>query len=289
MLPAGKQLGGAPTNFAYMMGLLGHRAAIASRVGEDALGAELGGRLVELGLDSSYVQRDAAHATGAVKVSLDGAGQPEYEIVENVAWDFLEWTPDWRRLAADADVVCFGSLAQRWKPSRATIQRFLSAARADTLRIFDVNLRQKFFTADVLWESLRLANIAKLNNHELPVVMRELELTRHGTEKDEATAAKVLRREFDLKCVCVTRGDRGSLLVTEKECDEHPGLGARVVDLVGAGDAFTAALAHHMLAGSSLRVMNEAANRLGAWVASQAGATPAADESVIGLVKLGSG
>lgn len=278
LLPAGKQLGGAPANFAYMMTLLGHRGVVASRVGEDALGVELRARLDRLRVDASCVQAHTAQATGTVKVRLDGAGQPEYEITEGVAWDFLEWTPAWERLAAEADVVCFGSLAQRAPQSRATIWEFVAATRPGALRIFDVNLRQKLFSAEVLAESLRLANVAKLNDHELPVVMRELGL---GRDEDEGAAAERLRREFDLKLVCVTRGDKGSLLVTENERDEHPGFPARVVDLVGAGDAFSAALAHHMLAGSTRGAMNEAANRLGAWVASQAGATPPADATLL--------
>jgi len=277
LLPAGKQLGGAPANFAYMMGLLGHRGVVASRVGDDRLGAELRGRLAQLRLDASCVPADDSHATGTVQVWLDREGQPEYEITEGVAWDFLEWTPAWEKLAAEADVVCFGSLAQRAPQSRETIRKFVSGVKPTALRIFDVNLRQRFFTAEVLADSLRLANVVKLNDQELPVVMRELQLAYNH----ENAAAAELRRAFNLKLVCVTRGERGSLLVTENDRDEHPGFSARVVDSVGAGDAFTAALAHHMLAGSSLRVMNAAANRMGAWVASQPGATPAADSAVI--------
>lgn len=281
LLPEGKQLGGAPANFAYMMGLLGHRGVVASRAGRDALGVELRKRLGVLGLDASCVQVDSAHATGSVQVRIDREGQPEYEITEGVAWDFLEWTPAWRQLAQEADVVCFGSLAQRSAQSRATIGEFVLAARPSSLRIFDVNLRQRFYSANVLRESLRLANVAKLNDHELPVVMQELELN----YDDEGRAAETLRRAFDLKLVCVTRGDKGSLLVTENERDEHSGFAVRVVDSVGTGDAFTAALAHHMLERSPLRVTNEAANRLGAWVAGRAGATPDADPSVIKTVK----
>ena len=283
LLPTAKQLGGAPANFAYMMALLGHRGIVASRAGNDAPGTELRERLGALGLDASRVQTDSSHPTGTVKVHLDPDGQPQYEITEGVAWDFLEWMPQWQRLAAEADAVCFGSLAQRSAQSGTAIREFVGATRPGALRIFDVNLRQRFYSAPVLWESLRLANVAKLNEHELPVLMRELGLK----YDDERGAAATLRREFDLKLVCATRGDKGSLLVTEDAIDEHPGFRVRVADLVGAGDAFTAALAHHMLAGSSLRVMNEAANRLGAWVASQSGATPAADSAVIEVVKSG--
>lgn len=277
MLPQGKQLGGAPTNFAYMCGLLGHHAVVASAIGTDALGEELPKRLNELKLDTSSIQVSREHPTGTVNVALDGDGQPKYEIEENVAWDFLVWTPGWQQIAARADVICFGTLAQRSAISRETIQAFLRATPPNAIRIFDVNLRQTFFSADVLAESLRLANVAKLNDTELPVVMSLLGLT----SNDETSSAACLRSAFGLDLVCVTRGDRGSLLVRETEFDEHPGFSVRVPDLVGAGDAFTAALAHHLLHGSSLRVMDEAANRMGAWVASQPGGTPRADAEVL--------
>jgi fructokinase len=281
VLPDGKQLGGAPANFAYMSNLLGHRGIVASRIGTDASGRELVSRLASLDLDTSFVQRDDADPTGTVTVHVDARGQPSYEITENVAWDFLEWTPQWRKLGSEADVVCFGSLAQRSQASRNTIRSFVAATRADAIRIFDVNLRQTFFSAQVLAESLRLATVAKLNDIELPIVARQLALD----YKEEKSAAEHLRRAFRLNLVCVTRGNRGSLLVRGNDCDEHPGFAVRVVDSVGAGDAFAAALAHHLLLGSSLRVMNEAANRLGSWVASQHGATPAADEGVVRMVR----
>ena len=283
MLPEGKQVGGAPANFAYISRALGHHGGVASRVGRDALGKELLTRLAELKLDTSFVQLDSKHPTGLVSVTLDGEGQPEYEIARNVAWDDLEWTPEWQRLAAKAEAICFGSLAQRSVASRETIRAFLGATRPDAIRIFDVNLRQNFFSAELLARSLRLANVAKLNDVELPVVMRALGISCD----DEKSSAERLLREFGLTLVCVTRGRYGSLLVREGECDEHSGFAVRVEDLVGAGDAFAAALADHLLRGSSLQVMNEAANRMGAWVASQAGATPHWDEEAAS--KLGGG
>lgn len=285
LLPQGKQLGGAPANFAYMSNLLGHSGIVASSVGADALGGEVREKLAELKFDASYVQLDEVHPTGTVAVHLDAHGQPTYEIAQNVAWDFLEWTRKWKRLAREANVICFGSLAQRSDSSRATIRAFLAASRAEAIRIFDVNLRQHFFSADVLAKSLRLANVAKLNDLELPVVMRNLELEYDG----EKASAGLLRRTFDLRLVCVTRGSKGSLLVSENEMDEHLGFAVRVTDLVGAGDAFTAALAHHLMRGSSLHVANEASNRMGAWVASKAGATPMPDADVIRAVRLEGG
>jgi fructokinase len=281
LLPQGKQLGGAPANFAFMSGLLGHRAIVASRIGSDALGRELQERLASHELETSFLQRDASHRTGAVTVTLDGGGQPEYEIERNAAWDFMEWTPQWRQLAAQADAICFGSLAQRSEVSRETIRRFLDVSGDDAIRIFDVNLREDFVSATVLADSLRLANVAKLNDLELPRVMRSL-----GFEfEDEKRAAERLRREFGLQLVCVTRGSRGSLLVGENESDEHPGFAVAVADLVGAGDSFTAALAHHLLLRSPLKRMNEAANRMGAWVAGQRGATPRLDPRLIREVR----
>jgi fructokinase len=281
LLPQGRQLGGAPANFAYISGLLGHRAIVASAIGADALGEELRKHLQQLKLDTSFLQVDREHPTGTVKVALDREGQPKYEIEKDVAWDFLHWTAEWRRLSEQADAICFGTLAQRVMLSRATIQAFLAASRADAIRIFDVNLRQNFFSAYVLAASLRLANVAKLNDAELPVVMRSLELA----GDDEKSSAECLRRAFGLSLVCVTRGCRGSLLVREGECDEHPGFTVRVQDLVGAGDAFTAALAHHLLRSSPLQTMNEAANRMGAWVASEAGATPPATKDLNSLME----
>src|SRR5262249_2605857 len=113
MLPAGKQLGGAPANFAYISMLLGNEGIVASRIGSDALGNEARNRLLQLGVATSFLQHDAVHPTGTVQVQVDHAGQPKFGIAERVAWDFMEWTPEWRTLASEADAICFGSLAQR--------------------------------------------------------------------------------------------------------------------------------------------------------------------------------
>src|SRR5882762_2227682 len=150
MFSHGKQLGGAPANFAYMTALLGDRGIVASRVGGDRLGQEAIWHLKSSGLDTAHIQRDGGHPTGKVLVQVDSKGHPEYRICEDVAWDYLEWTTDWQELAIVTDAVCFGSLAQRSEASRSTIRRFLQSVRADAARIFDVNLRQAFFSAEVL-------------------------------------------------------------------------------------------------------------------------------------------
>jgi fructokinase len=275
ILPDGKQLGGAPANFAYMTSLLGDEGLVASRVGSDALGRAAGRRLERLGLRAAHLQLDRAYPTGTVKVTVDPAGQPTFEIAESVAWDFFEWTPEWRALAERADAVCFGSLAQRCPQSRATVREFLKAVRPGTIRVFDVNLRQSFFNAETLSESAKLADIMKVNNDELPVVAKLLKIP---FIYDESRAAHWLRDILGLKLVCITRGAKGSLLVSAEEVSEHLGYRIHVADTVGAGDAFTAALVYHYLRHASLTTLNEAANRMGSWVASQIGATPPRDE-----------
>jgi fructokinase len=276
LFPAGRQMGGAPANFAYITSLLGNRGIAASRLGQDDLGNDAATRLKELGLETTFLQQDAQHPTGTVRVTVDENGQPCFEISPSAAWDFLEWTPQWQELAAMADAVCFGSLAQRSPQSRSTIQQFLRSTRAQCLRVFDVNLRQHFYSADILSDSMKLASIVKLNHEELPKIMRLL-----GTDEklrdagSEELSARHLVDVYQLKLVCVTRGDRGSLLVTEKACDIHPGFRINVADTVGAGDSFTASLVYEYLRGASLTEINEAANQVGAWVASKNGATPA--------------
>lgn len=269
VLPERTCLGGAPANFAYITTLMGDQGIVASRVGEDSRGLDALRRMEELGLDIDHVQTDREYPTGTVSVELDGYGVARYEIAAPVAWDFLEWTRDWQQLAESADAVCFGSLAQRSAVSRATIRRFLAAA-AGTLKVFDVNLRQSFYSAETLSASMRLADIVKLNDEELPRIMGLFKFA----HRDDLSSARNLLREYDLSLVCVTRGGRGSLLVREQDSSVHPGFKVQVADTVGSGDAFTAGLVHEYLHGAPLDLMNEVANLVGAWVASEVGAMP---------------
>ena len=279
-LPTGRQLGGAPANFAYISTLLGNRGVVASRIGDDALGEEAIAQLRERNLQCDYMQRDPEHPTGTVKVSLDSQGQPGFVISEAAAWDSLEWTPEWKTLAQRADAVCFGSLAQRSAESRETIQRFLEHTAPDTLRVFDVNLRQSYYSAEILASSCKLADVVKMSEDEFPTALKSLRLPQESIE----LAARQMIETFDLKLVCITRGAAGSLLVTKNSSHSHPGVPCNVVDSVGAGDAFTAGLVHEYLREGKLRQaeldeqslaqMNESGNRMGAWVASQPGAMP---------------
>ena len=172
VLPERTCLGGAPSNFAYVTTLMGDQGIVASRVGEDSRGLEALRRMEELGLNIDHVQTDREHPTGTVKVERRRARvSPDYEIAHPVAWDFLEWTPEWQHLAETVDAVCFGSLAQRSEESRATIRRFLGATSPGAVKVFDVNLRQSYYSQEVLAESMRLADIVKLNDEELPKIM----------------------------------------------------------------------------------------------------------------------
>ncbi len=274
LLPAGRQLGGAPANFAYCLHLLGNRAVVASRVGSDDLGREARDSLLRSGITDQFLQTDPEHSTGTVHVQLDSTGQPKFEIADNSAWDFLNWTDLWQSLAQSANAVCFGALAQRSPEARNTILSFLDATRPDTLRVFDVNLRQNFYSADVIHESVKRANVVKLNHEEVPRVGELL-----GIDGNDAIAfCREMLQKFDLQVVCVTRGANGSLLLDRQFAHEHPGFRVQIKDTVGAGDAFTAALAHGLLRGMKLAEINDLANRMGAWVASCSGAMPPVPE-----------
>jgi len=203
-------------------------------------------------------------------VDIDVQGMARYEIRQPVAWDFLEWTPNWQHLAETADAVCFGSLAQRSDASQATIRRFVVATSSYALKIFDVNLRQSYYSPEVLTESMKLADIVKVNDEELPKIMALCQLP----YKEEMSSAQRLIAAYDLKLVCITRGGRGSLLVRDADSSQHKGFRVNVADTVGSGDAFTAGLVHEYLHGASLALMNEVANLVGAWVASEVGAMP---------------
>jgi fructokinase len=277
MLLEGRRLGGAPSNFAYISRLLGNESVVASRVGRDALGAEALERLARAGVSTRYIQLDDTHPTGTVGVRVGKGGEPHFNVNENSAWDYLDWTPLWKELAARADVICFGTLGQRRPHARETITRLLQQTRPGTLRVFDVNLRHSFFTPEMLARSLALSDVVKLNADELSAAAAMVGLDASG----ESETARALLELFNLDLVAVTRGSGGSLLVTDEESNEHPGFAARVVDTIGCGDAFAAALAHYLWRGATLSLTNEIANRLGAWLATHPGATPEADPSTI--------
>jgi fructokinase len=289
IVPNGMRLGGAPANFAVMAARLGNHAAILSRIGRDDLGRQAIGRLDPMPVETGFLQVDQFHETGRVTVSLEN-GEPHYTIHEPTAWDFLELSDEWVKLVERAHAICFGSLAQRDQRARQTIQTLAAEASASCIRVFDVNLRSPFYSAEVLQESLELANVVKMNDAEAPLVLDLLDLAIQeapspvemlSTPEYLRAAAERLLSEFpSLQMVATTRGSRGSLLVTRDEWNEHPGFPVKVADGIGAGDAFTAALTHYMLRGADLATLNEAGNRWGGWMASQFGAMPALPDAV---------
>ncbi len=289
ILPQGMRLGGAPANFAVMAGRLGNHAAILSRIGRDELGRQAIDRLDPMPVETTFLEVDAAHETGRVTVNFSD-GEPHYTIHQPVAWDFLELSNEWIQLVERADALCFGSLAQRSLESRQTIQTLAAQSSASCIRIFDVNLRAPFYSAEVIEESVELATVLKMNAAEAPLVLELLDLTldqesagdgqRLSSELLRAAADRILQGFPTLQLVAITRGNRGSLLVNRDEWNEHPGFPVKVADGIGAGDAFTAAIAHYLLRGADLPTLNEAGNRWGGWMSSQSGAMPALPDAV---------
>jgi len=267
MLPSGKQLGGAPANFAFHANMLGGKGVVASCIGNDELGKEIMDTVDSIDLGCDYISVDKQHPTGTVSVKINKDGMPFYIIHKNVAWDFIPASHQLMKLAKKADVVCFGSLAQRSEISHRTIQSFIKATQPSCLCVFDINLRQSFYSSETIRESLELADILKLNNEELPIVANMSSVT-----GSELTILKKLAKRYSLRMIALTRGDKGSLLLSEGVTSVHNGYQVRVTDTVGAGDSFTAALTLGMTRGYKLDRINEYANRVACFVCSQPGA-----------------
>ena len=269
LLPTGRQLGGAPANFAYHARALGADGRIISRVGRDANGGEIIARLEQLGIPTDCIEIDPTAPTGTVSVGVSADGQPHYTIHQNVAWDHLAGEQNARRAVESAEAVCFGTLAQRSETSRNGIRKLLALTKPNCLRILDVNLRQQFYSKELIEQSLELATVLKVNDNELPHIAELL-----GITGDTRTQLAKLAERFSLRTVACTRGDRGSLLLHEKNWSDHRGIPTKVSDTIGAGDAFTAAMTLGLLAGWDLDKVNEEANRVAAYVASRPGGTP---------------
>ena len=273
LLPGGRQLGGAPANFTYHARALGADARLISRIGDDDLGREALDRLTKLGVPTDCIEVDRALPTGTVGVEVAADGQPQFTIHEHVAWDALSGEPAGRLAVATADAVCFGTLAQRSEPSRSSIISLVAAVPPAALRIFDVNLRQNYFSSRLINESIAFADVLKLNETELPQLAVMFDLT-----GDERSQIRQLAERNLLRVVAYTRGGRGSLLFAEGRWSEHPGFPTKVVDTIGAGDSFTAALALGLLAGWPLDEIHQRASEVAAYVCSQPGATPVLPE-----------
>jgi fructokinase len=269
LLPTGPELGGAPANFAYHAYALGARARVITRIGNDHHGQEILRRFEAMRLERVTVQVDESSPTGTVTVALSGNGIPEFTIHEDVAWDRITATRSALAAVREADAICFGSLAQRSEISRRAIQRLVAAAPAPTWRIFDINLRQQFYNREIIEQSLKLANVLKLNDCELPIVAKLF-----GVEGSVSDVIETLARRYGLLVVALTRGPEGSLLYQGGRWSDHVAEKVVVKDTVGAGDSFTAALCLGLLGQMDLDEINAAANQVAAFVCGCAGATP---------------
>ena len=274
VLPDGRTLGGAPANFAYHVNALGSAGIPVSRVGDDDLGRETLAALSDKGVSVEHIATDPNRPTGTVLASLDRSGVADYTFPDDVAWDFL--TPDdaAMELAARADAICFGTLAQRSPVSRRGVRRLLRAG-PDALKIYDINLRRDFYDSGTIRASLGLADVLKLNDGELAVLTDMFCLP-----EGERAALDVLVRRHDLRLAALTRGGEGSLLVADGEFSDLAGSPVEVVDTIGAGDAFTAAMALALLAGDSLKEVNRYAARVAAAVCGRQGAMPEMDPTL---------
>lgn len=268
VFPERKVMGGAPANFAYHVSQFGYNGYAVSAVGEDLLGKEILDCLAEKGLN--YLIETTDFPTGTVNVKLNDKGVPEYEICENVAWDNIPFTAKTENLAKNTGTVSFGSLAQRNSVSRETIKNFLKSMPENSLKIFDINLRQHFYSKELIHESLQLSNMLKINDEEI-VLVAQLYGYREG---DEQAICKRLLEEYELDIIVLTKGTDGSFVFTPKETSYQPTPVVHVADTVGAGDSFTAAFVASYLQGKCLIDAHQFAVEASAYVCTQHGAMP---------------
>lgn len=267
MMPRGKQLGGAPANFVYYCNLLNSQAYLVSAVGNDELGSESLLYLSQAGISIEYIQKNENRPTGTVDVKLDINGKPKYEIKENVAWDFIKFDHNLLRLAGQVDAVCFGSISQRSKISRNTVVSFLENTKADCLRVFDINLRQSFYSKQIIDESLLLANVLKINDEEFIVAKDMFEL-----KGKRRSCLEQLAEKKSLDTIILTCGANGSEIYHKGQFDKHPGLECNPINTVGAGDSFTAVAVVGMLSKKTIEEINQQSNKLAAVVCENNGA-----------------
>lgn len=286
-------LGGAPLNVAVHAQQLASkkngRGVVLSRIGQDHLGEQIIENLSDMNIETQFIQSDPDHATGQVYVQIDEDGQPSYDIVANTAWDWLQYDPDMDSLAQQCDAVCFGSLAQREAQTRGTIYRFLETCRPSTIRLFDVNIRLDFYSRQIITRSVEHANALKLNEEELPLVYKLLGLGTADPENPREAMLKIMSK-FQINWIAYTRGAKGTTIHTPGSPGSDHGVyvGQPAIanpvegaDAVGAGDSVAATC----LVGAVLRKpwqdVADLANKVGAYVASQCGATPKLPDELI--------
>lgn len=278
-LPEGRKLGGAPANFAYHTGQFGYDSLAISAVGNDVLGKETLDEFGKKGV--KYLMPEVDYQTGTVQVELDSEGIPTYDIKEGVAWDNIPFTPEVEEAAKNCRAVCFGSLAQRSSVSRQTIQKFLEATPKDCLKIFDINLRQNFYTKEIIINSLQHANILKINDEELVLIGRLFGYPGLDIENK----CWLLLGKYNLDMLVLTCGVNGSYVFAPnlKSFQETPSV--EVADTVGAGDSFTGAFTSAILSGMPLPDAHKLAVDVSAYVCTQNGAMPKLPKELLDRIK----
>lgn len=274
MLPEGRKIGGAPINFAYHAGQFGIDTMAVSAIGNDKLGedtiAEMNGKHL------NHIFPSVPYPTGSVQVSLDEKGVPAYDIKENVAWDNIPFTNEIESVARSCRAVCFGSLAQRNAVSRNTIRKFIESTPDGCIRIFDINLRQNFYTSNVIHDSLELCNILKINDEEIMLVSRMFNYDSSNIEN----VCRTIMEDFSLEMVILTCGTKGSYIFTKDDVSFMPTPKVNVADTVGAGDSFTGSFCAAILRGLPVAEAHKKAVEVSAYVCTQNGAMPEIPESM---------
>lgn len=270
ILPEGKKIGGAPANFAYHVSQFGLDSCVVSAVGEDKLGDEIIANFDEKKLN--YLLDRVPYPTGTVMVELDSQGIPMYDIKQNVAWDNIPYTPELKELAHRTKAICFGSLAQRSVVSRTTINDFINEMGHDddVLKIFDINLRQGFYTPEIICNSMEQCNILKINDEELVTVSRMFDYPGIDLENK----CWILLGKYNLKMLILTCGVNGSYVFSPGKVSFVATPKVEVADTVGAGDSFTAAFIASILKGRSIEEAHQRAVEVSAFVCTQNGAMP---------------
>lgn len=268
LFPEGAKLGGAPANFAFHTSQFGLPAIAISSLGNDELGDKAEAEFQSKGLE--YLMSRIEKPTGVVNVTLDNDGVPSYEICEGVAWDNIPFTDEIAEVAKNCQAVCWGTLSQRAQQSRETINKFIDSTPEDCIKIFDINLRQKFYSKEIIEESLCRCNILKINDEEIAIVAELFDLK----GENHIENCKTLLKNYDLRYVVLTCGTEGSYLLTPNGVSFRPTPKVDVADTVGAGDSFTAAFCAALLADKFEGEAHDIAVEVSAYVCTQAGAMP---------------
>lgn len=279
VLPEGAKLGGAPANFAYHAGQFGYNAIAISALGDDELGEKT---LKEFDLkELKYIMPRVPFPTGTVDVKLDSNGVPSYNIKTGVAWDNIPFAPEIEDAARNCKAVCFGTLAQRNEVSHQTIQHFLDETPEDCLKIYDINLRQNFYSEELIIENLRKANMLKINDEELVILSEMFGYPDLNVENQ----CWLLLGRYDLDILVLTCGTNGSYVFVPGKMSFQKTPKVKVADSVGAGDSFTGAFTAAILAGQSIEKAHQLAVEVSAYVCTQNGAMPKLPAELISSIQ----